>query len=152
MSTFSQIYIQIVFTVAGRESLISPEWEDRLHKYISGFIRNEQQKLIAINGTSNHLHIFIGMTPSCCLSDLVRELKKSSNSFINENKLCRYRFRWQEGFGAFSYSKSHIGNVAEYILNQKEHHSKKSFRKEFIDYLNEYEIEYDEKYLPEFPD
>jgi hypothetical protein len=92
------------------------------------------------------------MTPSCCLSDLVRELKKSSNSFINENKLCRYRFRWQEGFGAFSYSKSHIGNVAEYILNQKEHHSKKSFRKEFIDYLNKYEIEYDEKYLPEFPD
>ena len=84
MSTYSQIYIQIVFAVQGRESFIKPEWEERLHQYIAGFIRNKQQKLIAINGTTNHIHILIGMTPSCCLSDFVRELKKASNIFIND--------------------------------------------------------------------
>jgi len=128
MSTYSQIYIQIVFAVQNRHSLINSEWEEKLFKYITGIISNKNQKLIAINGTSNHIHILIGMTPSCCLSDLVRELKKASNSFINENKLCNCFFRWQEGFGAFSYSRSELDKVAKYIINQKQHHSKESFK------------------------
>lgn len=150
MSTYSQIYIQLVFTVQGRESYIKPEWEERLHQYITGFIRNKQQKLIAINGTANHIHIFIGMTPTCCLSDLVRELKKSSNSFVNENRLCAFKFNWQEGFGAFSYSRSQIDTVAKYIMNQKQHHAKKSFREEYLDFLQKFKVQYDERYLPDW--
>jgi REP element-mobilizing transposase RayT len=152
MSTYSQIYIQIVFAVKGRESFIKPEWEERLHQYIAGFIRNKQQKLIAINGTSNHIHILIGMTPTCCLSDLVRELKKASNSFVNEHKLCSYIFRWQEGFGAFSYSRSQIDNVVKYVLDQKKHHAKKTFKDEFLEFLQKFEITYDKKYLPNWED
>lgn len=152
MSTYSQIYIQIVFAVQGRESFIKPEWEERLLQYIAGFIRNKQQKLIAINGTSNHIHILLGMTPTCCLSDLVREMKKASNSFINENKLCSYIFRWQEGFGAFSYSRSQIENVVKYIMGQKEHHAKKTFRDEFLEFLQKFEIMYDEKCIPNWED
>jgi REP element-mobilizing transposase RayT len=150
MSTYSQIYIQIVFAVQGRESFIKPVWEERLHKYIAGFISNQQQKLIAINGTPNHIHILIGMTPTCCLSDLVRELKKASNSFINENNLCSYIFHWQEGFGAFSYSRSQIDNVVRYIRDQKKHHAKKTFKDEFLEFLQKYEVTYDEKYLPDW--
>jgi REP element-mobilizing transposase RayT len=150
MSTYSQIYVQIVFSVQGRESFIKPEWEDRLHKYIAGFIRNKQQKLIAINGTEDHLHILIGLSPTCCLSDLVRELKKSSNSFINENRLCRYVFRWQEGFGAFSYSRSQIDNVVRYIMNQKKHHARQSYLDEYIGFLKKFDINFEEKYLPKF--
>lgn len=95
----------------------------------------------------DHIHIFIGMKPSCCLSDLVREVKKSSNDFINENKLSKFKFSWQEGYGAFSYSHSQIDAVAKYILNQKEHHRKITFKEEYVDFLKKFEIEYDEKYL-----
>lgn len=102
-STYSQIYIQIVFAVKHREALISYDWEERLYQYITGIVQNKGQKMIAINGMPDHIHLFIGMKPSCCLSDLVREIKKSSNDFINENKLSKYKFNWQEGFGAFSY-------------------------------------------------
>lgn len=145
--TFSQIYIQVVFAVKGRESLIQKEWEERLYQYITGIIRAKEQKLIAINGMPDHIHVFIGMKPSCCLSDLVREIKKSSNDFINENNLSKFRFNWQEGYGAFSYSHSQIDAVAKYILNQKEHHKKVTFKKEYIDFLKKFEIEHDEKYL-----
>jgi putative transposase len=145
--TFSQIYIQVVFAVKGRESLIQKEWEERLYQYITGIIRAKEQKLIAINGMPDHIHIFIGMKPSCCLSDLVREVKKSSNDFINENKLSKFKFSWQEGYGAFSYSHSQIDAVAKYILNQKEHHRKITFKEEYVDFLKKFEIEYDEKYL-----
>jgi putative transposase len=152
MSTYTQIYIQIVFAVQGRLNLIQPEWEESLHKYISGYIRNSQQKLLAINGTINHLHILFGMTPTCRLSDFVRELKKSSNRFINDNRLCRYKFTWQEGYGGFSYSRPEIDHVIKYILNQKEHHRNISFRNEFLKYLKDFEIEHDDKYLPDFFD
>lgn len=145
--TFSQIYIQVVFAVKGRESLIQKEWEERLYQYITGIIRAKEQKLIAINGMPDHIHIFIGMKPSCCLSDLVREVKKSSNDFINENKLSKFKFSWQEGYGAFSYSHSQIDAVAKYILNQKEHHRKITFKEEYVDFLKKFVIEYDEKYL-----
>lgn len=147
MSTFSQIYIQVVFAVKGRNSLIAQSWEEELYKYITGIITNKGQKLIAINGMSDHIHILIGMKPSCCLSDLVREIKKASNIFINEKKFTNLKFEWQEGYGAFSYSHSVLDNVIKYIQNQKEHHKKKSFKEEYIDFLKKFEIEYKDAYL-----
>ncbi len=148
--TFSQIYIQVVFAVQGREASIGKEWEERFYQYITGIIREKGQKMIAIGGTSNHIHIFIGMKPSCCLSDLVREVKKSSNEFVKDEKLCRYRFSWQEGYGAFSYGHSQIDAVVKYIMNQKEHHKKHTFKEEYVKFLKKFEIEHDEKYLFEW--
>lgn len=150
--TFSQIYIQVVFAVKNRDALINSEWEERLYQYITGIVRGKEQKMLAINGTHNHIHFFIGMKPSCCLSDLVREVKKSSNDFIKENRLSKFKFNWQEGFGAFSYSHSQIDNVIKYVMNQKEHHRKITFKEEYIDFLQKFEIEHDEKYLFEWID
>ncbi len=152
MSTFSQIYIQVVFAVKNRDALIAASWEERLYQYITGIVQNKGQKMLAINGMPDHIHFFIGMKPSCCLSDLVREVKKASNEMINENKLSKFKFNWQEGYGAFSYSHSHIDNVAKYVMNQKEHHKKISFKEEYIDFLKKFEIEYDEKYLFDWMD
>lgn len=146
-STFSQIYIQIVFAVKGRESLIGESWEEERYKYISGIVQNKGQKMLAINGMPDHIHFLIGMKPSCCLSDLVREIKKSSNEFIKEKRFTKFNFHWQEGFGAFSYSHSNLDSVIKYILNQKKHHQKKTFRKEYIEFLNKFEIEFKDEYL-----
>lgn len=148
--TFSQIYIQLVFAVQGRNALINPSWEEHLYKYITGIIRNKEQKLLAINGTQNHIHILIGMKPVCSLSDIVREIKKSSNEFIRKEKFTQHRFCWQEGYGAFSYSHSQIDKVIKYIMNQKEHHKKKSFKSEYIEFLKKFNIEFNEKYLFEW--
>lgn len=148
--TYSQIYIQVVFAVKGRNSLISPDWEERLYKYVTGIVQNKQQKMLAINGIPNHIHFLIGMKPSCCLSDLVREVKKSSNEFIKENNFTKYKFNWQEGFGAFSYSHSQLDDVIKYIMRQKEHHKKKTFKEEYIRFLKEFKVEFEEKYLFEW--
>ena len=145
--TFSQIYIQIVFAVKNRQALIDPIWETELFKYISGIISNKDQKPLAINGMPDHIHILIGMKPTCCLSDLVREIKKSSNEFIKEKKFCNFKFEWQGGYGAFSYSHSGLTNVIQYILNQKDHHKKSSFRDEYLNMLNKFEIEHKPEYL-----
>jgi REP element-mobilizing transposase RayT len=149
-STYSKIYIQIVFAVKGRQSLIQNSWEEELYKYITGIVQNKGQKMLAINGMPDHIHLFIGMKPSCNLSDLVREIKKSSNGFINEKKFCPFKFEWQEGYGAFSYSHSALDNVIGYIANQKEHHHKKSFREEYVDFLKKFEVEFKEEYLFEW--
>ncbi len=146
-STYSQIYIQIVFAVKGRQSLIQQSWEEELYKYITGIVQNKGQKMLAINGMPDHIHLLIGMKPSCNLSDLVREIKKSSNGFINEKRFSAYKFEWQEGYGAFSYSHSALDNVIGYITNQKDHHRKKSFREEYVDFLKKFEVEYKEEYL-----
>lgn len=149
-STYSQIYIQVVFAVKGKQSLIQDSWEEELYKYITGIVQNKGQKMLAINGMSDHIHILIGMKPSCNLSDLVREIKKSSNGFINEKKYCSFKFEWQEGYGAFSYSHSALDNVIGYIANQKENHHKKSFREEYVDFLKKFEVEFKEEYLFEW--
>jgi REP element-mobilizing transposase RayT len=138
--TYSQIYIQTVFAVQNRYTLIQPTWEDEIYKYITGIIQNKGQKMLAINGTSNHIHILIGMKPTCCLSDLVREIKKSSNTFINERRFTPYNFQWQEGFGAFSYSHSQLTDVIQYIENQKEHHKQRTFKEEYLALLKAFEI------------
>ncbi len=148
--TFSQIYIQVVFAVKGRNNLIHNSWEEELYKYITGIVQNNEQKMLAIYGMPDHIHLLIGMKPSCCLSDLVREIKKSSNTFIKEKKFVKSKFEWQSGFGAFSYSYSALDNVIKYILNQKEHHKKKTFKEEYIEFLQKFSVEYKDEYLFEW--
>jgi putative transposase len=147
MSTFSQIYIQVVFAVSGRDNFIQSSWEEEMYKYITGILRNKEQKMLAINGMPDHIHFLIGMKPSCCLSDLVREVKKSSNGFINERKFTRCKFQWQDGFGAFSYSHSNLDHVIHYIMNQKEHHKKQSFKDEYLEFLKKFEIAFKVEHL-----
>jgi REP element-mobilizing transposase RayT len=149
-STFSQIYIQVVFAVKGRNSLIAPEWEEELYKYITGIIQNKGQKMLSINGMPDHIHFLIGIKPSCCLSDLIREVKKSSNTFIQDNHFCKVRFDWQEGYGAFSYSHSALDKVIAYIKNQKEHHRNRPFREEYLAFLDKFQIEFKQEYLFEW--
>lgn len=148
--TFSQIYIQIVFAVKGRENLISKSWKDDLHKYISGIIKGKEQKPIIVNGMSDHLHVFVGLNPSMRVSDLVRDIKNNSSNFINDQKLVAGRFSWQEGYGAFSYSRADVRNVYNYILNQEEHHRKKTFKEEYEGLLKEFSVEFNKKYLFEW--
>lgn len=148
--TFSQIYIQTVFAVRGRQSLIHQSWENHLYKYITGIVQSKKQKMIAINGMPDHIHILIGMKPTCCLSDLVREIKKSSNDYINYNQFCRSKFIWQEGYGAFSYSQTSLQDIINYVHNQKEHHKKQSFKDEYLSLLSHYNIDYKSEYLFEW--
>ncbi|HTN69257.1 MAG: IS200/IS605 family transposase [Bacteroidales bacterium] len=145
--TYSQIYIQTVFAVQDRDAIIQSSWEEELYKYITGILQNKGQKMLAINGTSNHIHFLIGMKPTCCLSDLVREIKKSSNIFINEKKFTPFNFQWQEGFGAFSYGHSQLRDVIQYIENQKEHHKKRTFKEEYLAFLKAFEIQFKDEYL-----
>jgi putative transposase len=150
--TFSQIYIQIVFAVKGRENLISNNWKTDLHKYIAGIIKGKGQKSIIVNGMPDHIHAFVGLKPVMSISDLVRDIKNNSSNFINDEKLVKRKFSWQEGYGAFSYSHSHIQKVYDYILNQETHHKKKTFKQEYHQFLKKFEVEYDEKYLFEWYD
>jgi len=145
--TFSQIYLQIIFAVKGRHSLIKPNWETDLYKYITGIVQGKEQKMLAINGTENHIHFLIGLKPSCKISDLVREVKKSSNTYVKENKFTKFKFEWQEGYGVFSYSHSSLDNVISYINNQKEHHRKRTFKEEYLEFLNKFDVGYDDRYL-----
>jgi REP element-mobilizing transposase RayT len=151
-NTYSQIYIQIVFAVQNRNALIKESWEEKLYKYITGIVTNKNQKLIAINGIPNHIHIFIGLKPDCSVSDLVREIKKSSSKFINTEKLSDYKFNWQEGYGAFSYGHSQIESVYNYVMNQKTHHKKVSFKEEYLMFLEKFNLNYKDEYLFEWID
>lgn len=148
--TFSQIYIQVVFAVKARECLIQPHWEEELYKYITGIVTKKGQKMLAINGMPDHIHFLIGMRPSCCLSDLVREVKKASNEFVNAKHFTNFKFQWQEGFGAFSYGHDGLDRVIAYVRNQKEHHKKLSFQEEYKAFLKEFKIEHKEEFLFEW--
>lgn len=145
--TYSQIYIQVVFAVGGRQNLLHKEWRDDVFKYMSGIIRNKGQKPIIVNGVSDHVHVFVGLKPSMTLSDLIRDVKNNSTNFINDHSWIRGKFSWQEGYGAFSYSHSQMAYVYNYILNQEEHHHKQTFQEEYADFLEKFEIEHDVKYL-----
>lgn len=149
-NTFSQIYIHTVFAVQNRKAIIQSAWEEELYKYITGIIQNKGQKMLAINGTHDHIHFFIGMKPTCCLADLVREIKKSSNEFIKEKKFTPYKFQWQEGYGAFSYGHSQLTKVIQYITKQKEHHKKQTFKDEYTAFLKAFNIEFKNEYLFEW--
>ena len=146
-NTYTQIHIQAVFAVKSRIGLIQKEWKDELYKYITGIVQAHKHKLLAINGMSDHIHVFFGMRPTQSLSDLMQDIKGSSSKWINDKKLARGRFEWQEGYGAFSYAKSQTANVIAYIRNQQTHHSTRSFLEEYIDFLEEFEVEFDERYI-----
>jgi putative transposase len=147
---YSQIYIQVVFAVQGRQNLLQKVWRDEVFKYMAGIIKNKGQKPIIVNGVSDHVHAFIGLKPSMALSDLVRDVKNNSSNFINDNQWVKGKFCCQEGYGAFSYSHSQIQYVYNYILNQEQHHAKQTFQEEYNDFLKKFEIEYDVKYLFEW--
>ncbi|MGN7812885.1 IS200/IS605 family transposase [Flavobacterium sp. 22076] len=145
--TYSQLYIQIVFAVKGRQNLISKKWKDEIYKYITGIITNQKQKLIAINGMPDHIHILVGIKPNISLSDLVRDIKSSSSKFINEQKWINGKFEWQNGFGAFSYGHSQLTNVIKYIENQEVHHKTKTFKEEYIAFLKLFNIDFKDEYI-----
>jgi len=149
-NTFSQIYIQTVFAVANRQSLITPNFKEDLYKYITGIVKNQGQKLIAINGMPDHVHILIGLKPAMALADLVREIKADSTNYINKEKFVRGRFNWQEGYGAFSYGHSQLNTIIRYIQNQERHHQKQSFKTEYMKFLRKFDIAFDEKYVFDF--
>jgi len=151
-NTYTQIYIQTVFSPKNRSCLIQASWEDEMQKYITGIVQNNGHKMIAINGMPDHIHLFFGMKPHQSLSDLVRDIKSNSSAWINKKRFVRGKFSWQEGFGAFSYGHSQIDNVAKYVLNQKAHHKKKSFREEYLLLLKKFEIEFKNEYVFEFFD
>jgi len=146
-NTYTKLYIQFVFAVQNRRSLISPEWEEELYKYITGIIQNKSHKMIAINGMPDHLHMFIGFQPVDHMSELIKVVKGESTKWIKDQGYTDGSFKWQAGYGAFSYSRSHIDRVYHYIQNQKEHHRKKSFREEYIELLKKFDVDYDERYI-----
>jgi putative transposase len=149
-NTYTQIYVQVIFAIKGRQNLLRRENREELHKYITGIVRNNKQKLIRINSVQDHIHILLGIKPDIALSDLVRDIKANSSRFINEKRWVRGRFNWQEGFGAFSYSHSHLDRVMKYIDKQDEHHRRKTFREEYIGLLEKFQVEYDQRYVFEW--
>ncbi|CAN5302840.1 hypothetical protein BH23BAC1_BH23BAC1_22490 [soil metagenome] len=151
-NTFSQIYLQFVFSVKNRQSLISKEHKEELHKNITGLVQNRKAKMLAIHCMPEHMHLFVGYKPTILISDFAKEIKVESNEFINNKKWIKGKFSWQEGYGVFSYTHSHIDRVVKYILNQEAHHQKKTFRQEYHELLKKFEIPFDEKYLFNFID
>jgi putative transposase len=146
-NTYSQLYIQAVFAVKFRNAVIEKEWKSQLMAVIGNLINETGCKTIIVNGVEDHVHCFFILKPSISISDLMQSVKAKSSKWVNESKLLLNRFEWQRGFGAFSYSKSHTNNVYNYILNQEEHHKKQSFREEYIEFLNKFEVDYDERYV-----
>lgn len=151
-NTYSQIYLQVVFSVKGRQNLIHKDWREELHKYICGIVNGKEQKVYAIGGIGDHIHILVSIKPNIALSDLVRDIKANSSKWINEKGFVNGKFQWQEGFGAFSYAQSQLDTVIAYINNQEQHHLKKTFKEEYMELLQKFIVDYDEKYLFEWFD
>jgi len=150
--TFTQLYVHLVFAVKDRDAVLTKDIRKRVFEYMSGIITNLKHKSMIINGTSNHVHILFGLNPSVSVSDTVHDIKRSSSLFINNEKLCPGRFSWQEGYGGFTYSRSQLTDVYNYIENQESHHKKRTFREEYIDILTKNEIEFDQQFLFDFWD
>ncbi len=146
-ATYTQIHIQFVFAVKFRDSLIKEDWKEELHKYITGIVQNNNHKLLVINSMPDHVHILVGMRPKQSVSDLVMDIKTNSSRFINEKKFLPTRFEWQKGYGAFSYGKSQVNDVINYINNQEKHHHKKSFKEEYIEFLTKFDIDFNQAYI-----
>ena len=146
-NTYHQIYIQTVFAVKYRRAVIEKEWKSTLFGVIGNLINDVNCKTIIVNGVEDHVHCFIGLRPAVSVSELMKTVKAKSSKYINDHSLTPERFEWQEGYGVFSYSRSHIDRIYKYIQNQEKHHRKQSFRQEYVDLLNEFGVEYDEQYL-----
>src|SRR6187551_3835790 len=137
-NTFSQIYLQFVFAVKNRQCMIAKENKEELHKYITGLVQNRKSKMLAIHCMPDHIHLFVGYKPVIAIPDFIKEVKVESNEFINNKKWTKSKFSWQEGYGVFSYSQSHIDSVVNYVLNQEEHHRKQTFKEEYHDFLKKF--------------
>ena len=146
-NTYTQIHIQGIFAVQNRFSLIHESWKDRLYQYIIAIITKNKHKPLAINGMPDHLHIVFGMRPSQSVSGLLQDIKGDSSGWINKSKFIKGKFKWQDGFGAFSYSKSQMPGLINYVHNQQLHHQKKTFLEEYREILDRSEIDYDPRYL-----
>ena len=151
-NTYTQLYIHIVFSPKNKQALIGKSWKNELEKYITGIIQNKKHKLLAIGSMPDHIHIFIGYNVNYLIPDLVEEIKTSSNSWIKENKLSKFQFGWQKGYGAFSHSRSKLNTVINYILNQEKHHKNKSFKEEYLEILTKNDIQFSDEYVFEFFD
>jgi len=149
-NTYSQIYLQFVFAVTNRQSLIPKEHKEELHKYITGIVQNRKAKMIAVHCMPDHAHLFVGFKPVLSISDFVKEVKMASNEFLNDKAWMKNHFNWQEGYGVFSYGHSQIDKVAKYVLNQERHHQKKTFRQEYLAFLDKFQIQFEEQYLFQF--
>ncbi len=145
--TYSQLYLQIVIVVKGRQNFLLSSWRQDVFKYISGIISNKGQKALIVNGVANHVHIFVGLKPAMRIADLVRDIKNNSTNYINKNNWVKGKFAWQEGYGVFSYSHSQVSTVYHYVLNQEEHHKKHTFKEEYTRFLRDFQVEHEEKYL-----
>jgi putative transposase len=151
-NTFSQIYLQFVFAVQNRQCLIAKDHKEELHKFMTSLVQRRSNKMLAVNCMPDHVHLFVGFKPSVLISDFVKEIKVESNDFINQKNWIRGKFKWQEGYGVFSYSHSHIDKVVKYVLNQEIHHQKKTFKQEYLRMLEKAEIQFEEQYLFDFFD
>lgn len=148
--TYTQLYVQLVFAVKNRDAVLHKSIRKRVFKYMSGIISEMKHKSIIVNGISNHTHILIGLNPSKSISDTVHDIKRNTSLFINKEKLCRAKFSWEEGYGAFTYSRSQLNDVYNYILKQEKHHQKRTFKEEYLQFLKKYEIVFDERFLFDF--
>ena len=148
--TYPNLYIQLVFAVKGRNSFIQPAWEVQLYKYATAVIQNDGHKMLAINGMPDHIHILVGLNPAVAISELVKDVKRASNNYINEQRFLKGKFNWQGGYGAFSYGRSQLDQVCKYIANQKRHHQVLTFKTEYISLLKLFEIDFKDEYLFEF--
>jgi putative transposase len=151
-NTYTQLHIQLVFAVKYRAALIQKVWNGRLHQYITGIVQNNEHKMLQINSMPDHIHIFIGMRPHQAISSLVQNVKAESSKWIRDNEFCKSVFAWQNGFGAFSYSNSHVNQVVRYIQNQEAHHKKETFLDEYKRLLKAFEIDYNEQYIFKEPE
>jgi putative transposase len=151
-NTYTQLYVQFVFAVKNREALIQKDWQGKLHAYITGIVQRQGHKMLAINSMPNHMHILLGYNPTKLIPELVENIKTSSNQYIKINQFSPFKFEWQKGYGAFSYSRSQIPVVAKYIENQETHHQKKTFQTEYLELLRNFEVDFDERYVFDFLD
>ncbi|MCO5950039.1 IS200/IS605 family transposase [Mucilaginibacter flavidus] len=151
-NTYTQIHIQCVMAVKYRASLFQPDWKDQLKKYMIGIVQNYGHKMLAINNMPDHMHMFFGFRPNQSLADLMRIVKSESSKWINDKQFTPAVFNWQEGYGAFSYSRSHVAKVTEYVLNQEGHHRHKTFLEEYEQFLKQFEVDYHERYIFKLPE
>ncbi|MCW3106389.1 MAG: transposase [Segetibacter sp.] len=151
-NTYTQLYIHCVFAVKYREAMLGTNWDARLRLYITAIAQNNDHKMLAINNMADHLHLFVGLNPAQSISNMMQLIKGDSSEWINKEKLTQRKFHWQDGYGAFSYSKSHVDTVVKYILNQQEHHKKVTFLDEYLQMLKSFDVTYDERYIFKLPE
>jgi putative transposase len=149
-NTYTQCYVHLVFAVKHRDALIKKEWKNDLEKYVTGIVQKYKHKMLAIGAMPDHIHIFIGYNVNQLIPDLVEEIKTSSSAWIKENRLSKFKFEWQKGYGAFTHARSQLDTVVKYVLSQEEHHQKRPFREEYLDMLRKNEIEYKDEYVFDF--